>query len=286
MIHIQLTTPAKGQLSPSMPTSTLPRILRAALLSLAATSAALAQSVVYSNWPAPVNTGPNQPLLGNTWSYSLTGNQTYEVGDRIQLAGTDRWVVGGRFLLSSWNVSSLPQGDANFPAPFDMDWVLRFYATDTSGPTPAQGAFLGQTTVTVSVPYRPTPWPNSGILFEATFDNSANPIFVTDDVIVTFGKANWPTTNPLEAPVNVGLQINSSETVTGFNVDHSDFWLRQTGSFNPLNPAPRDSGVPGDSYSPYIELIAAATPEPSAWPLIAGTLALGLAATRRRSRQA
>jgi hypothetical protein len=262
--------------------------LKLTLLSLACAASAMAQSIVFSNWPAPVTGGPNDPLAGNTYSYSTAANLASEMGDRVQLAGTDRYVTGGRFLLSSFNISSTAPSDV---PPFPMDWVVRFYSLTTSGPISA-GPLLGSATVTAMVPYRPTPFPRplpqtgdfGAIMFEVAFDSSSSPILVTDQIIFTLGPATFTNTGPA-AGVNIALQISSSETVLGVNVNNNSFWRRLNSTGN-LTSTTRDTGIPAsDTYAPYMELMAAPVPEPSTWALIIGGLSLCVAAWYRRDKR-
>jgi hypothetical protein len=94
------------------------------------------------------------PLPGNVPSQGFQANQTDELGDDIQLAGSERFLTSVTVTMSDWAKHS------EWPGVGDGDGythpiTLNVYRVNTSGANPALGALIKTTTVTQSIPWRP-----------------------------------------------------------------------------------------------------------------------------------
>lgn len=182
-------------------------LLAASLTGLAAAAFTLVgPSNVWAGNAAVYSSIPGQ-LPGNVTSLVFEASTAIEVGDHVALGAGPRTLASVRVVLSSWACQSghwYSRRCATTPgATFAHPITLSLYAVDTSGPTPAQGALLGRKTQSVDIPYRPAADPTScpaaptqwysatdgachrGYAFPVTFDFSAEPITLPDEVIWT-----------------------------------------------------------------------------------------------------
>ena len=216
------------------------------------------------------------PLPASLPSLGFQATQTSELGDEIQLAGTDRVLRSATVTMVTWAKHS------TYPSMSDAGWnhpiTLNLYDVDESGETPSVGAKLASVTQTFDVPWRPEKsdvcgddrWsPDAdashcyhGYAFNITFDLSdVGP--APDDLIygIAYDTGTWGyqplgTTGPFDS-LNVGLRDHGG-AVTGTDTQGDDvFWNTATAS------SYADGGAAGvgefrrdTGWAPYIPAIS------------------------------
>jgi hypothetical protein len=249
-----------------------------ALATDVSTQAAIKAPVIYNSVPAPLP--PNVPSLG----YQAT--QTQEFGDDIIFAGTTRRVVGVTVTMSDW---ALRSDWPTWPVDSHGNWThpitLNLYNVNTPGATPTLGTLVSSITQTFSIPFRPPADPTcttntqwrasdgncySGLAFNITFDLTASPVTVPNEVIfgiafntTTWGYAPTGTPGPYES-LNLGL-TNAMPPTVGTDPNADDvFWNTSTpgnyadGGIGGFNTYRRDT-----TWTPYqtaVKFLAAANP--------------------------
>jgi hypothetical protein len=222
------------------------------------------------------------PLPGNIPSQGYQATQTAELGDAVQLAGTDRVLRSATVTMSDWalrsDYPSLPDGGWTHPITFNV------YNVVGSRASAAPGALIGSVTKVVTIPWRPaadptncapstTAWYSAaegkcynGFAFNVTFDLST--IGTVPNTIIygiAYNTNTWGA-DPMSAPgpyesLNVGLRSDATpapgdiepdavfwNTATAGN--YSDGGTGGTGTFR------RDTGW--TPYTPAVSLTASA----------------------------
>jgi hypothetical protein len=252
------------------------RTFAAVSLSACVVSGVLAQSTIYSNIPAP--------LAGNYTSLGYQATSTSEFGDRINFAGTDRYLLSATVTVSSWARSEDFGGAATFTHPM----TLNIYGAG-SGATP--GALLGTVTQTMTIPFRPTGYAFNGIAANLTFDLSGLGLTAPDSIVFglayntqTYGASPVGVAGPWNS-LNFGLNTAAGGGITVGSNDNLDDTMWNTsfagfytdGGAGGVGTFRADTGWSG--FAPMIEFTA--VPVPGA----AAALGIGgLAALRRRRR--
>ena len=223
------------------------------------------------------------PLPGNLPSQGFQATQTAELGDAVQLGGTNRVLRSATVTMSDWakasDYPSLPASGWTHPITFNV------YNVDNSSGVPAPGALVGSVTKAVTIPWRPeadpvncetfpTKWFSStdhtcynGLAFNVTFDLSAiGP--VPDEIIygIAYNTNTWEA-HPIGLPgpyesLNVGL--NTATPTVGTDVEpDAVFWSTMTpgnyadGGLGGVGTFRRDTGWA--PYTPAVSLTASAT---------------------------
>ncbi len=182
------------------------------------------------------------PLPGNIPSQGYQATQTAELGDAVELSGTNRVLQTATVTMSDWALASTYGSSSptwTHPITFNV------YNVDSTGTV--LGELIGTVTQTFEIPWRPeadstcpggTAWRFdadtcfNGLAFNITFDLSSIPR-VPDKIVygIAYNTNTWGA-EPIGAPgpyesLNVGL--NSNDTVTaGDIVPDSVFWNTMT----------------------------------------------------------
>lgn len=224
-----------------------------------------ATNIVYDAIPALLP--PSMPSLG------FQATQTFEFGDWVQLAGTNRALRNVTVTMVTWAHYATYSADPSYnPASWSHPITLNIYNFVPGTPLNTKGTLLGTVTQMVTIPWRPaadptcetpTAWRASdgncynGFAFNITLDMSSLNLTLPNDIIVgiayntqTYGVAPIGVTGPYDS-LNVGL--DGSVTVgTDGNPDRV-FW-------NTITPGwYTDSGAGGvgifredTNWTPYV----------------------------------
>ena len=198
-----------------------------------AAPAAAAETVVFSSIPETL--APN---------YASLGGQAYsqdEIGDYLQLAGTDRDVTTVTVGMSNWACETGGGATcATTPgSSFEHPITVNIYAADTSGSEPVAGALIASVTEDKTIPYRPSvdPTCNGGTAWRADNGNCYNGFAFTLDF--DFGGVTVPD------DIIVGVAYNTQS--------HGAAPLGVEGPYNSLNvalvPVGQAPGVGTDGYT-------------------------------------
>ena len=198
-----------------------------------AAPAAAAETVVFSSIPETL--APN---------YASLGGQAYsqdEIGDYLQLAGTDRDVTTVTVGMSNWACETGGGATcATTPgSSFEHPITVNIYAADTSGSEPVAGALIASVTEDKTIPYRPSvdPTCNGGTAWRADNGNCYNGFAFTLDF--DFGGVTVPD------DIIVGVAYNTQS--------HGAAPLGVEGPYDSLNvalvPVGQAPGVGTDGYT-------------------------------------
>ncbi len=264
--------------------------IKVSLVALATIATVAAQAgTVYNNIPSTLD--PNYVSQG------FEATSTYELGDRVGLAGTDRLLSSATVTMSDWAIHSDYTGIGDATG-FDHALTMNIYA---AGPGDSVGALLGTKTQTFHMLWRPenNPGDNSywvgpdnnhyhGIAFNCTFDLSTLGLTVPNTIIygLAYNTADYGA-NPTHAsgPYNSLNYALGGTTTVGTDVDPDEAYLNSTwaGAYTDngaggLGTFRRDTGWTG--FAPMVQFNA--VPEPASMAV----LGMGAIAFLRRRKTA
>lgn len=211
----------------------------------------IAQTTVYDAIPNPL--APNYP------SQPFQAQQTFEFGDYVHLAGSDRLARSVTFTMSNWALQATPENVAYCSSNpgtcsasgFNHPFTVSFYNVIPGGPLNTRGTLIGRTTQTKLVPWRPVADPtcpnpsqwrapdsscNNGYAFNMAFDLSGLYAVLPNDVIVgiayntqTYGANPIGVDGPYNS-LNVGTTPGPALVGTDDSLDRV-FWNTVTASY-------------------------------------------------------
>jgi hypothetical protein len=127
--------------------------MKTSLAFLCLAAATLHAATVYSSNPAP--------LPANVASVGYAASHAAEIGELIQLAGTDRILTGATVVMSTWAAESTWE-TVGLSTGYDLAMQLNIYSVDNSGAQPEPGALLASSSQLAFIPWRPEASPGCG----------------------------------------------------------------------------------------------------------------------------
>ena len=264
----------------------------------AVSPARAAGNVVYNSIPVPLAT--NYPSL------NFTAQNTNELGDLIQLGGTDRVLDDVTFTFSSWaceeGIWASGDCDTTPGSSFIHPITLNVYAVAAGGNV---GALLATTTEPVQVPYRPSVadecntgyGPNcvDGFAFNHTFSLTSLAVALPNQVIVTVAfNTSSEGYDPIGPPFNsdydfINVAAPNAPVTVGADVDTDVVIINALDTGDELEPQSDWSGFGlGINVTAHSALAATGSETNLLGAgfggalLLAGAMALVLTARRRQ----
>jgi PEP-CTERM motif len=300
---MHLLSPARRRFGVQPGNTKIAAALASALtMTLAGLTAGAQAAVVYDSTPAVVP--------ANLASQPYQAQSTFEFGDHVKLAGTERQLQTVTMTMSNWAYQSIYLGDARYGganqnnAGYMQNLTANFYSVNTAGAVPTLGALLTTITQATLIPWRAEPsaacpgiqWLSAegcknGVAFNVSFDFSTANITLPDNVIfsMAMNTQNFGA-NPVgsNGPYNsLNFALNSGTSV-GTDADNAAvFWHTSNASFLTTGTAgvfgqDRDTGANGwIGYTPAFQITA--VPEPQTYTMaLLGLAAIAAAVQRRR----
>ena len=191
------------------------------------------------------------PLPPNVPSLGFHISATSEFGDLVRLAGAAHFIDSVTITMSSWAIRSDYPGSS--PVGFTHPITLKLYEVDRSSGQPRVGRRLAVVATPFLIPWRPEPDPGApasalrpwraadgnyyaGLAFNLTFDLSAHPVALPDDVVVSI---SFNTQHHGEQPLGVegpynSLSVGVSTAPPAIGTDAAPgavYWKTADGSF-------------------------------------------------------